>query len=182
MPMKTRKIGLFVVFTLPMTLWFAWGWYVTNQFSETIEVGESIQHAMAMRGQFGDMFGGINALFTALLLAGAIYTIWIQQQQIKTIQAEQAASENDRNRSAKLMAMTALINAKGILLSTRRAAALGNNSILESKPNVLEPAFRANLEQMIYETAQKAGNDFIGLDNLAKDLEQIIEDAKEEIR
>ena len=44
-----------------------------------------ISHKVTLEkaGQFVDAFGVINSLFSALTLAGLIFTIWIQQQEIK---------------------------------------------------------------------------------------------------
>jgi hypothetical protein len=36
----------------------------------------------AERGQFGDLFGSINALFSGLALAGIIYTIYLQKAEL----------------------------------------------------------------------------------------------------
>ncbi|RFC54041.1 putative phage abortive infection protein [Brumimicrobium aurantiacum] len=36
-----------------------------------------------IRGTFGDMFGGVNALFSGLALAGIIYTILLQRNELK---------------------------------------------------------------------------------------------------
>ncbi|MFN8005450.1 MAG: hypothetical protein U0V70_00175 [Terriglobia bacterium] len=44
------------------------------------------------RGQFGDMFGSINALFTALAFAGLIYSARLQQRQLALQQDEIAES------------------------------------------------------------------------------------------
>ena len=35
------------------------------------------------RGQFGDMFGALNALFTSITLVGVIYTIFLQSRQMR---------------------------------------------------------------------------------------------------
>lgn len=56
------------------------------------------------RGQFGDMFGAINALFSGLALGGVIYAVFIQHAQLKT-------QERDLQLNARLNAMAALIAA-----------------------------------------------------------------------
>lgn len=40
-----------------------------------------LHDAPAERGQFGDLFGSVNALFSGLAFAAVVVTIWIQQQQ-----------------------------------------------------------------------------------------------------
>ncbi len=42
----------------------------------------------AKQGQFGDMFGAVNALFTALAFAGLIYTVMLQRDQLALQQQE----------------------------------------------------------------------------------------------
>ncbi|MBN1278897.1 MAG: hypothetical protein JW989_03835 [Chlorobiaceae bacterium] len=93
-------------------LWVGWGWYVVNRFPIGTELSPGVQQALAARGQFGDMFGGINALFTALILAGAIYTVWLQQKELSAMLRQQDESKKESDRIALLTAYTALINAK----------------------------------------------------------------------
>lgn len=79
---------------------------------------------MATRGQFGDIFGGINALFTGLAFAGVIYTILLQRQELELQRDElrltreelrrSAAAQTDQvaqlKEAANLSAITALLN------------------------------------------------------------------------
>lgn len=108
-----------VSFSLPISiiliavvLWVGWGWYVVNRFPIGTKLAPDVQQAFAARGQFGDMFGGINALFTALILAGAIYTVWLQQKELAAMLSQQDESKKESDRIALLTAYTALINAK----------------------------------------------------------------------
>jgi len=158
------------------SLWVGWAWFVTTKFPDSGKATESAIQAAALRGQFGDMFGGINAFFTALLLAGAGYTIWIQQRQIQSIREQQVAFERDSNRSATLLAMTALVNARGTLLSTRYA--MMNDLGKALKENTIDQAWRPMLEVMAFGNVEKMGKDFKGLDDLATELEMQIENIK----
>lgn len=65
-PIKNKHlwIGVFAAFAL----WLACLFIVPMTFGWPEEAG-----------QFGDMFGAVNALFTAFTTAGLIYTIWIQR-------------------------------------------------------------------------------------------------------
>jgi hypothetical protein len=45
------------------------------------------------RGQFGDMFGAVNSLFSGLAMAGVIYTVWLQTKEIEAQREEQRANE-----------------------------------------------------------------------------------------
>jgi hypothetical protein len=57
-----------------------WGanWFFVSKFVDT----------EAKQGQFGDMFGSVNALFTALAFAGLIYTVLLQRDQLALQQQE----------------------------------------------------------------------------------------------
>lgn len=79
---------------------------------------------MATRGQFGDIFGGINALFTGLAFAGVIYTILLQRDELRLQRTELTLTREELRRSAEaqtdqvtqlkeaanLSALTALLN------------------------------------------------------------------------
>lgn len=85
---------------------------------------------MDERGQFGDLFGGLNALFTGLAFAGLIYTILLQRRELELQRGElrltreelRASAEAQADQvtqlkvSADLSALTALVNVYGTLL------------------------------------------------------------------
>jgi len=57
----------------------------------------------------GDMFGGINALFSGLALAGVIYAVILQTEDVKTNQKNLAKSIEANKISAELVALAALM-------------------------------------------------------------------------
>jgi hypothetical protein len=58
-----------------VTVWaFSW-YYIKNEMGFTDEQWDR-------RGQFGDMFGSVNALFSGLAFAGIIFTIYLQMQEL----------------------------------------------------------------------------------------------------
>jgi hypothetical protein len=87
-------------------------------------VFSTIGPQMATRGQFGDIFGGVNALFTGLAFAGVIYTILLQRQELGLQREELRLTRDELKRSAdaqmeqvsqlketaNLSALTALLN------------------------------------------------------------------------
>lgn len=81
-PTRISLIVPIVAATLAVVLWFGWAWWVHVKFPGTVAIPPEVQQAIAARGQFGDLFGGVNALFTALLLGGAIYTVWLQHNEL----------------------------------------------------------------------------------------------------
>lgn len=59
----------------------------------------------AERGQFGDMFGGLNALFTALAFAALIYTVLLQRDELSLQRRELAGQRKqlrEQNRTFRL--------------------------------------------------------------------------------
>lgn len=63
---------LVVAVVTVILLWLA-NWFLLHLFG-----GESDK-----RGQFGDMFGAANALFSGLAFAFLIYTIWLQREELR---------------------------------------------------------------------------------------------------
>jgi len=72
-------IGGLILFLLVLAVWyFSWQYIDNSILSE--ECGLSDTEA---RGLFGDKFGAINALFSALAFAGIIFTIFLQKRELK---------------------------------------------------------------------------------------------------
>ena len=57
----------------------------------------------------GEMFGGVNALFSGLALAGVIFTVWLQSADLKTNEKNLNKSMEANQRSMDIMALSALI-------------------------------------------------------------------------
>lgn len=76
-------------FGLWLTYWKFCAWYIPIG-------GQSAE----WRGQFGDMFGGINALFAAFAFAGLIYTVLLQRHELALQRQELKESRVELARSA----------------------------------------------------------------------------------
>jgi len=71
---STFPINTFIILAfLVVVLWVVYGVVVTNLNLKD----------WAERGLFGDMFGGLNALFSGLAFAGLICAIWMQRTEIQ---------------------------------------------------------------------------------------------------
>src|SRR5688572_15202617 len=53
------------------------------------------------RGQFGDMFGAINALFSSLALIGVVVAVWIQKEELKLQRRELEMTRSELRRTAE---------------------------------------------------------------------------------
>jgi len=94
-----RRLLLFL--GLLVTILVAWYFsitFVTGIFGEPKTLSES-----------GDMFGGVNALFSGLALAGVIYAVILQTVDVKTNQKNLEKSIEANRVSSELVALAALI-------------------------------------------------------------------------
>jgi hypothetical protein len=60
-------------------------------------------------GQFGDVFGSVNALFTGLALIGLVYTLALQREQTLTQAKESGRQARERFLTARLNARIAML-------------------------------------------------------------------------
>jgi uncharacterized protein HemX len=85
---------------------------------------------LSSRGQFGDLFGGLNALFSALAFGGVVYAILLQRndlelqreelkltrEELKRTAEAQEKSEKALSRQAASLKVTAKLNGKSAVL------------------------------------------------------------------
>ena len=76
-----RYWWIFAVFAAVIGLW-ALAWYAIVRFIPS----NPNAGRFSDRGQFGDMFGAVNALFAGLAFAGVICTLWLQRKELEQTQ------------------------------------------------------------------------------------------------
>jgi hypothetical protein len=89
--MKYSWIWITLITIIIVLLWYVSWTYVDNKLfpiCEEINTAEEINQAMANRGAFGDKFGFINSLFSGLALAGIIFSIYLQRQELRETRQE----------------------------------------------------------------------------------------------
>lgn len=93
------------------------------------------------RGTFGDMFGGINTLFSGLAFAGVIYAIILQskelslqREELKLTRGELKKSAQAQSEQAKALLESAVINATASQLSMFTTLIV-NNRTLPDQPH-----------------------------------------------
>lgn len=75
---KDGIVGL-ILFFLVLAFWyFSWQYIDSKVISDTEKLSNH-----EVRGLFGDKFGAVNALFSALAFAGIIFTILLQKRELK---------------------------------------------------------------------------------------------------
>jgi hypothetical protein len=75
-----------VVLAVTLLVFIFWGFFflIWLQYAVT---RTTLRFDPERAGQFGDMFGGVNALFTGLALAGVAYAVVLQHQELDLKQA-----------------------------------------------------------------------------------------------
>ena len=79
----------------------------------------------AKRGQFGDLFGSVNALFSGLAFAGIIYTIFIQKEELELQHKAIAASTTELANQVEAQKKTSLIITEAYISSERPWISVG---------------------------------------------------------
>ncbi|HLT24746.1 MAG TPA: hypothetical protein VK004_06440 [Ignavibacteria bacterium] len=80
---------LVILFIVVIVLWLAVGVGVYFAF-------DNMEH----RGQFGDLFGAANSLFSGLALAGVVFAIFLQRKDLALQRAELRMSRDQLKRTA----------------------------------------------------------------------------------
>jgi hypothetical protein len=127
-----------------MLLWAGW-WYLNAYWYDASDMGT--------RGQFGDLFGGVNALFTGLAFAALIYTLILQRKELdmqreelrRSVEAQQGSQEaltkqvEQLERSSGLSAMSTLVAAYGRELN-----------VIEERDRPIQKELAAHREKLKY--------------------------------
>jgi hypothetical protein len=95
-------------------LWFGYAFWIESKYS-----------TMGDRGLHGDMYGGLNALFSGLAFAGVIYTIHLQREELALQRKELELTREELKRTADASAQSAVALGKQIeaqFLSARLSA------------------------------------------------------------
>lgn len=72
-------VRLVLILLVVLSIWSG-AWYGIDHF---INIDTGVTESIAARGQFGDKFGAVNALFAGFAFAGIIFTIFLQNREIK---------------------------------------------------------------------------------------------------
>jgi hypothetical protein len=129
-----RTLSILVLLVTPVIYaWLSWARWVIGHFEQVVadpsEKASSvaIEKILSLAGTFGDLFGGINALFTGLGLAFLIYTIF---QQSKMIHQQQLAIDqqnedlrNQKTAAERSQALQSMLQIRAVLQDeeTRKA-------------------------------------------------------------
>lgn len=156
--MTIGACGLLVIFVI--LIWLGWLRWVIGYFEQVLikesSDGKSIgiRQILDLAGPFGDLFGGINALFTGLGLAFLIYTIYqqsemIRQQQI-SINQQTEDLRNQKLAAERTQALQSILQIRTVLQDeeTREARRVVLSGV--GKPNEIGELTPVLLKQSLH--------------------------------
>ncbi len=103
----------------------------------------------------GDMFGGINALFSGLALAGVIFAVWLQTLDVKMNQVNLEKTMETSKLSLEIMALSSLVQEADCALKRyeRWEKSEGDSDYSKAKSKVREKlnSHRERIERKLIE-------------------------------
>jgi hypothetical protein len=93
-------------------------------------------------GEFGDMFGAINALFSGLALAGVIIAILLQRSELRLQREELSLTRQELRRSAEAAADSAKTFKEQAVIAERAAELQAINLVIESIDKEMDAEIR----------------------------------------
>ncbi len=120
------------------------------------------------RGAFGDLFGAVNSLFSALAFAVLIYTIILQHEQIKQNREEIILNRKELEKSSKLQRKSQSVLVQQVEQTHLSAKMNAMRTLVDYYNNqILNPK---NTEDLIEKAKQKRKQIIIQIDELIDGL------------
>jgi hypothetical protein len=91
------------------------------------------------RGQFGDLFGAVNALFSGLAFAGLIYAILLQREDLELQRKELEMTRQELKRSASAQEQSEIALRAQASAASQSARLSATNALLEHYKSELHP-------------------------------------------
>ena len=109
-------------------------------------------------GEFGDMFGAVNALFSGLAFAGVILAILLQRQELKLQREELARSSKAQEAQERALVIAARLDANVALLERagRQLESTAGITRLTGPIEVREKEYAAQVEILLRELTESA--------------------------
>jgi hypothetical protein len=110
------------------------------------------------RGQFGDMFGAVNSLFSGLAFAGVIFTIYLQREELSLQRKELELTRTQLARSADAQEKSEQALAKQVEALRRASQLSALSSIIDhyeikiSRTPIAAEKVAAQKQQLAYVT------------------------------
>lgn len=126
---------------------------------------------MVNRGQFGDMFGSLNTLFSGLAFAGVVYAIFLQRRDLELQREELKLTREELKRTAEAQEKSERALTKQATSLKVTAKLNGKSAVLQHYNTLLELTNSAKYgidERKFHEVKQQA-------DSLISEINQLIE-------
>jgi hypothetical protein len=107
-----------------MSFFAAWGLFAA------IHIFRSKQSPAESMGLFGDSFGVVNAAFSSIAAAGAVYAVILQRRELKLARIEARQSRREMARSAKAQDELVKLQARVFLAESLRKLISDNAELL----------------------------------------------------
>jgi hypothetical protein len=118
------------------------------------------------RASFGDMFGGVNSLFSALAFGALIYTVLLQKQELSLQRKELTMTREELRRAAIAQEEASKALGRQIELMAKAATINGLAALLQSKSDAIQSLLKYRTSGILpsdldsqYVTACKARDD-----------------------
>jgi hypothetical protein len=117
---SSRGFGTFAAISVGvLVVWLGFWWFVVYTIDDT-----------SKRGQFGDMFGAVNALFSGLAFAGIIFTILLQRDELRLQRKELRQNRLElRGQKLQLQAQTETLRRQNFESTFFQLLRLHNNIV-----------------------------------------------------
>ena len=139
-----RLISFSLLMAVMITIWYFSIQVVIRMYGEPNDVAAA-----------GDMFGGIDSLFSGLALAGVIFAVWLQTLDVKTNQENLEKTMRANRLSLEIMALSSLIQEANAALERyerwEKAEGAGDYSQAKSKVREKLKSHREKLESKLDE-------------------------------
>jgi hypothetical protein len=116
---------------LAVLFWLLWGLGLARDLLDASSLGD-----VTKAGQFGDSFGGLNALFTALAFAGVIWAAVLQRQELELQRKELTETRAVLDRQSEALAQQAFDSIFFEMLSSFRGV---SNDVQTTDDRTLDP-------------------------------------------
>jgi len=125
---------------------------------------------MEKRGQFGDMFGALNTLFSGAAFLGVIYAILLQKEELGLQRKELELARGELKRTAEAQERSAVVLSKQAASLKISATLNGKSAILQHHNTLIEVTQGTIYNIQAYRYHKEAS------DRIVNDIENLIED------
>lgn len=164
-------LGWFVAALLAaIILWLGWAGLLFWIYPNDQNYSQLVKDAAAIRGQYGDMFGGLNSLLTSALFAVAFLTLILQYIDSREMRKQQQRELILSRRAAQRETLAAVIDARACILGLRYPMQKDFEADI-AKEQLPNDENTKKLLAMRDTNREKIGCEFLAINQAAKHLE-----------